>query len=99
MQELTVKQRQYLKGVAHKLEPVVMIGNNGLTNAVIHEIQLNLTAHELIKIKVLEDDRELRHDLIAQITEKSQAQFVQHIGKILIFYRQATKPKLTLPSE
>lgn len=99
MNELTVKQRQYLKGLAHGLQPVVMIGNNGLTPAVIKEIQLNINAHELIKIKILGDDREVREALIPQILAETESQFVQHIGKQIVLFKSSEKQKITLPKE
>jgi RNA-binding protein len=97
MQQLSVKQRQYLKGLAHGLQPVVMIGNNGVTPAVIKEIDLNLTAHELIKIRVLGDDREAREALIEEMCATTNASFVQHIGKLIVLYRTSDKAKITLP--
>ncbi len=97
MQQLTVKQCQYLKGVAHGLHVVVTIGNNGLSTAVVQEIELNLAAHELIKIKVLTNDRELRALLIKEICATTAAHFIQQIGKILIIYRPAPKPQIMLP--
>ena len=99
MNELTVKQRQYLKGLAHGLQPVVMISNNGLTPAVIKEIQLNINAHELIKVKVLGDDREVREALILEIIGETGAQFVQHIGKQIVLFKSSEKQKITLPKE
>lgn len=98
MTELSVKQRQFLKGLAHDLEPVVMIGNNGLTPAVLREVEVNLTAHELIKIRVLGDDRELRKSMVEQLCEQSNAGFVQHIGKLIVLYRPSKKAKITLPN-
>ncbi len=97
MKELTVKQRQYLKGLAHDLQPVVMIGANGLTSSVIKEIIVNLEAHELIKIKILGDDRELRNQLAEEIGTQAEASFVQHIGKLLVFYKANDKQKISLP--
>lgn len=97
MHSLTVKQRQYLKGLAHDLQPVVMVGNNGLTPAVVKEIDLNLNAHELIKIRVLGDDRAAREALIEEICGATNASFVQHIGKLLVLYRTTEKAKITLP--
>ena len=96
MIELTVKQRQYLKGLAHNLDPVVMIGDKGLTDAVIKEINVSLTAHELIKIRVFGDDRSLRNSLIEKICDASNAALVQHIGKLLVFYRPNKDSKITL---
>lgn len=93
MIELTSDQRRYLKGLAHHLNPVVMIGNNGLTDAVIREIAVNLDAHELIKIRVLGDDRELREQFLQQICTDLGAAPVQHIGKLLLIYRQGNEEK------
>ncbi|WP_187359965.1 YhbY family RNA-binding protein [Chitinolyticbacter meiyuanensis] len=97
--ELSPVERQYLRGLAHGLNPVVMIGNNGLTEAVIREIAVNLDAHQLIKIRVLGDDRELRQQYLEQICNELGAAPVQHLGKLLIIYRASStdKPRITLP--
>jgi putative YhbY family RNA-binding protein len=87
MQELTPAQRRDLKARAHHLQPVVMIGDSGLTPQVAREIEANLKAHELIKVRVLGDDREARMDLVAAICAETGASPVQQIGKILVFYR------------
>ena len=97
MQQLTIKQKQYLKGLAHDLQAVVMIGNNGVTPAVSKEIDLSLSAHELIKIRVHGDDRELRETIIEQVCEATNASFVQHIGKLIVLYRSSDKAKISLP--
>ena len=97
MQQLTVKQRQYLKGLAHDLQPVVIIGNNGLTESVTKEIDLNLKAHELIKVRVLGDEREAREAMIEEICVATNANFVQHIGKLIVLYRVNEKAKISLP--
>lgn len=94
------KQISYLRGLAHSLNPVVMIGNNGLTESVLKEIDVNLNAHELIKIKVMGDDRELRTQMLAEICAKSNAIAVHHIGKQLVVYRKsADKPKIVIPQK
>ncbi len=93
MKNLSVKQKQYLKGYAHNLNPVVTIGDKGLTSAVLKEIKLNLSAHELIKIRVLGDDRELRLQLIDEICHKTECHFVQHIGKLIVVYKANDKKK------
>jgi RNA-binding protein len=95
MKKLTVKEIQHLKALAHNLSPVVMIGVNGLTETVLKEIHINLQAHELIKIKVLGAHRDFRSTLIKDICFASNATLVQHIGKLIIIYRQAEKPKIT----
>ena len=99
MIELTPDQRRHLKSQAHHINPVVMIGNNGLTDAVIREIAINLDAHELIKIRILGDDRALREQYLQQICTDLDAAPVQHIGKLLLIYRpsETRKNGITLP--
>lgn len=91
------KQITYLRGLGHHLNPVVSIGNNGLTEQVMKEVELALNAHELIKIKVSGDDRALRITMLEEICEKSGATAVHHIGKQLVIYRKSEKSKITLP--
>ncbi|MBY0446501.1 MAG: ribosome assembly RNA-binding protein YhbY [Burkholderiales bacterium] len=97
--ELTSDQRRHLKSLAHHIDPVVMIGNNGLADAVIREIAVNLDAHELIKIRVLGDDRALREEYLQKICSELGAVAVQHIGKLLVIYRASNtdKPRIVLP--
>ena len=84
---LTVLQRQNLKARAHPLKPVVMIGNAGLTSTVLEEIGRALKSHELIKIRVMNDDREARDAMLEDICTQLNAAPVQHIGKILLVYQ------------
>lgn len=93
------KQISYLRGLAHSLNPVVMIGNNGLTDSVLKEIDMNLNAHELIKIKVMGDDRALRSQMLVEICEKSNAVAVHHIGKQLVVYRKSEKARIVIPQK
>jgi RNA-binding protein len=99
--QLNSKQIAYLRGLAHNLNPVVMIGNNGLTEAVLKEIDVSLNAHELIKVQVAGDDRELRKSLLEEIADKTNATAVHHIGKQLVFYRASetvkASAKITIP--
>ena len=81
-----------LRAKAHHLQPVASIGSNGLTASVLHEIDVNLTAHELVKIRVFEDDRGERERLFAQICAKLDAAPVQHLGKILMLWRPPPAP-------
>lgn len=85
--KLSTKQISHLRGLAHNLNPVVMIGNHGLTENVLKEIELNLNAHELIKVQVAVDDKTLRKAIDQQISEKTGSISVHHIGKQLVFYR------------
>src|SRR5690554_1721637 len=95
--ELSNKQKQFLKSAAHPLKPVVMLGGNGLTEGVMAEIELALEHHELIKVKVPEEDRDIRNAIHATIAEHAKAELVQAIGKVAVFYRRATEPKMRLP--
>jgi RNA-binding protein len=97
MHELSVEQRKYLKGLAHALKPVVMIGSQGLTEAVVKETGHALAAHELIKVRVLGDDRAARETWFAELCAAVGAAPVQHIGKLLLLYKPADKPKIKLP--
>lgn len=84
---LTTKQRQQLKGQAHKLKPIIWIGNKGLTAAVHKEIDFALHDHELIKIRIPVQDRALRQQLAEEIATTNKAELIQLIGNIGIFYR------------
>ena len=97
MRELTVAQRKYLKALAHSMKPVVMIGAQGLTEAVIRETGVALAAHELIKVRVLGDDRTAREAWFQELCAALEAAPVQHIGKVLLLYKPGEKPKLLLP--
>lgn len=97
MTTLTPAQRQYLKGLAHPLSPVIIIGEKGLTEAVLKETERALAAHELIKIKAGSDQKETRGQWLEQICVELGASPVQQIGKILVIYRAAEKPAIQLP--
>lgn len=94
---LSSKHISHLRALGHKLNPVVMIGNNGLSEKVLHEIDVSLKAHELIKIKVHGDDRALRVQMLEEICAKTGAVAVHHIGKQLLIYRAADKPGIVFP--
>ncbi|AHF78450.1 Putative RNA binding protein [Sodalis praecaptivus] len=94
---LNNKQKQHLKGLAHALKPVVMLGNNGLTEGVLAEIEQALEHHELIKVKIAAEERETKTLIADAIVRESGASKVQVIGNILVLYRPATERKITLP--
>ena len=95
---LTGKQKNYLRGVAHSMNPIVMIGAKGLTEAVLNEIELALDQHELIKIKLPSNSKAEKAALIAQITSHTNSEPVQIIGRIGVLYRATEDTKITLPS-
>lgn len=97
MKLLTSTQRQFLKSLAHRLQPVVMIGNQGLTPAVLKEIEHSLAAHELIKIKAASEEAETRKAWMEQICKAAKAVAVQQIGKVIVIYRPAAIPIINLP--
>ena len=86
-------ERKALKARAHSLDPVVQIGDQGLTSAVIREIDRSLKAHELIKIRAFNDERDERAAWLEEICSALHAAPVQHIGKILVVWRE--NPELT----
>lgn len=103
MQQLTSAQRRELRAQAHALHPVVSISENGLTDAVLKEIDNCLKAHELIKIRVYGDSRDDRIAHYEQICSELGAAPVQHIGKLLVVYRHnpekaAAEAKKNAPS-
>lgn len=98
MSSLTEKQKHHLRGLGHKLKPVVMIGTAGYTPAVRNELDLALARHELLKVRVAVGDREARDGLIDQLCAETAAQLVQRIGNIALLYRRnPDKPRLVLP--
>ncbi|WP_434926897.1 ribosome assembly RNA-binding protein YhbY [Shewanella sp. HL-SH8] len=94
---LTTKQKQHLKGLAHNLKPVVMLGANGLTEGVLAEIDSALSYHELIKVKVASSDRELKNAIVDAIVRETQSTKVQTIGHILVIFRQSAEMKIAIP--
>jgi RNA-binding protein len=90
--QLTPGERGALKARAHALVPAVLIGDGGLTAAVLKEIDRSLNAHELIKVRVAGEDRVARTDTLRRVCEDLGATAVQHIGKILVIYRQRPEP-------
>lgn len=97
MPTLASAERRALRARAHHLEPVVSIGQHGLTPAVLAEIEVALKAHELIKIRVHSDSRTEREAMLASIGESLQCAPVQHLGKLLIVWR-ANPDKVPAPA-
>ncbi|MBE2896665.1 ribosome assembly RNA-binding protein YhbY [Pasteurellaceae bacterium HPA106] len=94
---LSTKQKQFLKGLAHNLKPVVMLGANGLTEGVVAEIDNALNHHELIKVKIAGAERETKQLIIEAIARETHAQPVQLIGHVLVLYRQSDEQLIRLP--
>lgn len=85
--QLTPAQRKDKRGDAHHLDPVVMIGAEGLTPAILKETDAALNAHGLIKVRVFSDDRVNRESILATLADQLHAAPVQHIGKLLVLWR------------
>jgi RNA-binding protein len=94
---LSNKQKQHLKGLAHHLNPVVLMGANGLTEAVLAEIEIALNHHELIKVKVVSEDRDTKQLIVDAIVRETGAEKVQLIGKVVVLYRPSEQRKIELP--
>ena len=96
--KLSSSQKRFLRGMTHHINPVVMVGDKGLTPNVLEEIENALAHHELIKIK-LRTDRESRHAMSLEISESFKAIIVHQIGQVSCFYRRnKKKPVIDLPA-
>lgn len=97
---LSRNQIKHLRSLAHNLSPVVMIGQHGLTENVMTELESALLHHELVKIKIASDDRLERQQLATTLATDTGAETVQVIGKMLVlFKRNPNKPKVQLPAK
>jgi RNA-binding protein len=98
MAVLTTKQKQYLRGLAHPLTPIVRVGKAGLTESVIAETKKSLHSHELIKVRIEAEEGAARRDLAGQLATASDAQLAGTIGKVAILYRERDEePEIELP--
>lgn len=99
-QELSEKQKKYLRGLAHGKEPVILIGSSGLSPAVAKEFDIALGAHELVKVKARVGDRDERDAILDELAKQSGSALVQRIGNVGVFYRpHKDKPKIILPAD
>ncbi|HRQ69635.1 MAG TPA: ribosome assembly RNA-binding protein YhbY [bacterium] len=92
MEKLTGKQRKYLRGVAHSLNPVVHIGKNGLADPVLKQIDDALNIHELIKIKFI-DFVDEKNEIAAEIEKKLKCESCGSVGHVFVFFRQNEEPE------
>ena len=96
---LSNNQTKTLRGLAHSLKPVVMVGQNGLKDTIFEEVETALDFHELIKVKIAAD-RDEREEIMNEILKKSKAEKVQQIGQVLVLFRRNPEnPKIVLPSK
>ncbi|PXF64084.1 ribosome assembly RNA-binding protein YhbY [Kangiella spongicola] len=94
---LSKTQIKFLRSKAHKLKPVVMIGDKGLTENVLEEINLALSHHELIKVRIRTEERDDKKAMISEICKQTKAQEVQVIGHVVALYRRSDDVKIVLP--
>jgi RNA-binding protein len=95
---LTPTERRAHRAEAHHLEPVVAVGSDGLTDAVVKEADAALNAHGLIKVRVFADARDVREAMLAELADRLEAAPVQHIGKLLVLWRPVPE-KVRTPRE
>lgn len=95
---LSEPQKKYLRGLGHKLKPVIMIGDAGLSGPVLKEFQATIGHHELIKVRVRGGDRQVRDETIQRLCRQGSAELVTRIGNVALLYRHnKEKPRITLP--
>ena len=95
---LTAAQKRHLRGLAHALKPVILVGGKGVTDGLVAELDLALERHELLKMKVAAEDRDARDALIEALLERSAAVLVQRVGNIATLYRASREqPQIVLP--
>jgi RNA-binding protein len=96
--QLSEKQRRHLKGLAHPLKPVILMGNAGLTDAVIAETDRALADHELIKVRLPGQDRDQRDAALTLLAERTTSTMVTRIGHVAVLYRPHPElPRIVLP--
>lgn len=88
----TNERKKHFRNIGHGLKPIVTIAGNGLSEGVCAELERALTDHELIKVKLIVEDREDRKTLSSEIAQQFNAEIIQSIGKTVLLYRQAKKP-------
>jgi RNA-binding protein len=95
---LSEKQKKHLRRLAHPLSPVVMLGNAGLTDGVVGELDRALTDHELVKVSARVGERAARNEALASLASRTGAEIVQQVGNVGVFYRRGKKlAKILLP--
>lgn len=98
-EKLSVNQKKYLRGIAHGLNPMIIIGANGITDSLMAELDSTLSHHEILKIKIASAEREDRKTIIDHVIQETGALLVQSIGKIFVIYRQNEETQLPLPKK
>ena len=97
--QLSPAQRKVHRAEAHHLDPIVMVGGDGLTPAVKKEVESALKAHGLIKVRVFSDDRAAREAMLATLADELDAAPIQHIGKLLVLWRPKVEKERTVDED
>jgi RNA-binding protein len=96
--KLTESQKKYLRGRGHPLKPVIMIGDAGLSDALLAEFSSTIEHHELIKVRVRTGDRKVRDSIIGELCKAGAAELITRIGNVALLYRRNDdKPRIPLP--
>lgn len=96
-EKLSTNQKKFLRGIAHGLNPMIIIGANGVTESLMNELESTLAHHEILKIKMSSADREDRKKMVDYVLEQTGALLIQSIGKVCVIYRQAENTEFPLP--
>jgi RNA-binding protein len=95
---LSERQKKHLRRLAHALRPIVMLGNGGLTDGVVSELERALTDHELVKVAARVGERDARNAALAALVSRTGAELVQRVGNVGVFYRRRKElPKILIP--
>lgn len=96
--KLSEAQKKHLRGIGHHLQPVIIVGDAGVSDSLLKEFDSTIDHHELIKVKVRAGDREQRDAMIGDLCDRGSAQLVARVGNVALLYRpNAEKPKVVLP--
>lgn len=95
---LTGKQKRYLRGVGHDLNPVILVGKGEVNEPLIRETDTALESHELIKVRILESCPMDRHEVAETLSTACRAEVAQVLGRTLLLYRKAKEAKIELPA-
>ncbi len=98
MTKLTNNQKKFLRARGHALKPIVMVGQHGLSESVLAELESTMTKHELLKIKIRAEDRDDRQKMIDEVINVTKAHLIQVIGSVMVIYRAFEEdPQIILP--
>ncbi|QCU89755.1 ribosome assembly RNA-binding protein YhbY [Thiomicrorhabdus sediminis] len=96
-EKLSKSQEKFLKGIAHHINPMIIIGAKGVTDSLMKELDKTLEHHELLKIKIAIGDRDDRKQIVDHIIDQTGALLVQSIGKTVVIFRQSEESEFSLP--